>query len=221
VLAAAQSQAGALLKFTPSGNWNRIADVGGFDYQFTADNPGDGQFGTEIDANPYGLLGLPGGTYVADAGSNTLDWVANNGEISIVYRFPVPPVAVFPIDGVPTCVASAGGQLTIADLAGRIWHVSGSTATLVQGQTGNHYTSCAADAAGNVYIVSMWHTPPIPFPNPNTGSIVKVAANGVVSTLSLPAALNFPNGITIGSDGALYVSVGSTSTNGSVVKITP
>jgi hypothetical protein len=127
-----------LLKFTPSGDWKEIADVGGVDYQFTADNPGDGTYGTEIDANPYGVLATPSGTYVADAGSNTLDWVGNNGDVSILNRFTVPPVAVFPTDGVPTCVAPSGNQLTVADLAGRIWRVSGGTLTPVQGQTGNH-----------------------------------------------------------------------------------
>jgi hypothetical protein len=225
VLAAGEVQAGALLKFTPSGTWSKIADVGGVDYQFTADNPGDGVYGTEIDANPYGVFALPGGTYVADAGSNTLDWVDNNGSVSVLNRFTVPTVHVFPTDGVPTCVAPSNNGLIVADLAGRIWRVNGSTMTLIQDQTGNHYTGCAADAAGNVYVVSMWHhtAPQLPFPplHPNTGSIVKVAADSTASTLSLPTTLNFPNGITVSPDGMLYVSVGSTSANGGVVKIAP
>jgi hypothetical protein len=231
VLATARAEAGQLVKVTPSGSWKAMAGVGLFDYNFTAANIGDGSFGFEIDANPYGVLAMPSGTYVADAGANTLDWVDNNGSISVVSRFTVPPVHVFPTDGVPTCVAPYGNGLIVADLAGRIWSVNGSTMTELQAQTGNHYTGCAADAAGNVYIVSMWHTPPIPFPNPMTGSIVKVAADGTISTLSLPTTLNFPNGITVGPDGALFVSVNSVCPataggkcgpgTGGVVKITP
>jgi hypothetical protein len=204
VLATAQTQAGALLKFNPSGNWNKVADVGGFDYQFTADNPGGSTYGTEVDANPYGVLAQPRGAYVADAGSNTLDWVSNNGTVSIVYRFPVPdPEEPFPTDAVPTCVASAGGHLTVADLAGRIWRVNGGFATLISGQNGDHYTGCATDAAGNVYVVSMFHGL---FPNPGTGSIVKVSPTQGVSTLPGTEGMVFPNGITVGPDGALYVS---------------
>ena len=90
VLAAAQTQAGALLRFAPDGSWNNVADVGGFDYQFTLDNPGGSTFGTEIDANPYGVLASSRGTYVADAGANTLDWVSTDGTVSVAYRFPVP-----------------------------------------------------------------------------------------------------------------------------------
>jgi hypothetical protein len=231
VLATARAEAGQLLKATPSGNWKAIAGVGLFDYNFTAANPGGDTYGHEIDANPYGILATPSGTFVADAGANTLDWVDNNGNISVVSRFTVPPMHVFPTDGVPTCVAPYGSGLIVADLAGRIWRVNGSTMTELQAQTGNHYTGCAADSAGNVYIVSMWHTPPIPFPNPMTGSIVKVAADGSISTLSLPTALNFPNGITVGPDGALYVSVNSVCSatgggacgpaTGGLVKITP
>lgn len=235
VLAAARSQAGALLKFTPSGRFTSIANPGAVGYQFTVDNPGGDQYGHEEDANPYGVLGLPGGAYVADAGANTLDWVTANGQVSIVYRFPVPdPAEPFPTDGVPTCVAQSGSHLVVADLAGRIWQVSDGSAAIISDEnaditTNNHYTGCASDAAGNVYVVSMFSGL---FPNPGTGSIVEVAANGDVSTLSGTEGLFFPNKIAVGSDGTLYVSVGSIcttvadpnpcgTTSGGVVKITP
>ena len=59
----------------------------------------------------------------------------------------------------------------------------------------------AAYSAGS--IVSMFSGL---FPNPGTGSIVKVAANGSISTLSTNLPLVFPNGIATGVDGNLYVS---------------
>lgn len=225
VMAAARAQAGALMKFTPSGASEQIANVGAHDYQFTVDNPGGSTFGSELDTNPYGLLAAPGGTYVADAGANTLDWVSNDGQISVVHRFPVPhPAEPFPSDAVPTCVARAGGHLVVADLAGRIWKVTGSNAALISGPTGdsytggNHFTGCVGDGAGNVYVVSMFNGL---FPAPNvaqTGSVVKVTSSGDVSTVA--GGLVFPNGITAGPDGALYVSVGSISNNGGIVRIT-
>lgn len=235
VLAAAQSQAGALIKFTPSGAFKVVANPGKVDYQYTADNPGGDIYGHETDSNPYGLFALPRGTYVADAGANTLDWVANNGKVSIVQRFVVPdPAEPFPTDAVPTCVAPSGHSLIVADLAGRIWRVTGSSADQIAGPTGTsytggpHYTGCAADHAGNVYVVSMFSGL---FPNPGTGSLMKVSPDGTVSPVTGTDALFFPNKIAVGHDGALYVTTGSVCTNvvdpnpcggltGSVIKIT-
>jgi hypothetical protein len=230
VLATARAEAGQLLKVTPSGSWKAFAGVGAFGFDFTANNPGDGEFGTEIDANPYGVLALPSGTFVADAGANTLNWVGNNGDITMVHRFPVPnPPQPFPTDAVPTCIAQGASGLIVGDLAGRIWSVNGSNATLLSGQEAmRHFTGCAADAAGNVYLVSMFAGL---FPNPGTGSVVKLAANSSGSVSTVASNLLFPNGITVGPDGQLYVSVGSVCpatpggacgpATGGVVKITP
>ena len=209
VVAAAKAQLGHLLQVSASGSWRAIAGVGTFDLDYTAANPGGDVFGQEIDSNPYGVLALPGGTFVADAGSNTLDWVGNNGGISIVNRFPVPnPPEPFPSDAVPTCVAQGAGGLTVGDLAGRIWQQHAGTWQLVSPQVGmQHFTGCAADSAGNVYLVSMFSGL---FPGPDvafTGSVVKLAANGSISTVA--AGLMFPNGIAVGPDGGLYVSTGS------------
>jgi hypothetical protein len=226
VLATARAQAGQLLNFRANGKFKAIAGVGAYDFQWTIDH--HSIYGGEIDANPYGVLAQPGGTYVADAGSNTLDWVGNNGDISVLERFADPnPPEPFPADAVPTCIAaSSDGQLYVGDLAGRIWAVDGVSdeqgnhagdhanhdrgnlrgpARLVSGQSGNHYTGCAADGSGNVYFVSMFAGL---FPNPGTGSIVKLTAGGTVSTLAT-GPLVFPNGITVGRDGVLYVSVNS------------
>jgi hypothetical protein len=226
VLATARAQAGQLLNVRASGKWTTIAGVGAYDYQWTVDH--HSIYGGETDANPYGVLALPDGTYVADAGSNTLDWVGNDGDISVLDHFPNPnPPEPFPADAVPTCIAaSSDGQLYVGDLAGRIWAVDGGSdeqdnqagddanhdgnsprepARLVSGQSGNHYTGCAADRSGNVYFVSMFAGL---FPNPGTGSIVKLTAGGTVSTLAT-GPLVFPNGITVRRDSALYVSVNS------------
>ena len=53
-------------------------------------------------ANPYGLLPTPRGTFVADAGSNTLDFVGANGSVQLLAGDPLPAPGGFPGDGVPT-----------------------------------------------------------------------------------------------------------------------
>src|SRR5260370_1023421 len=83
--AAAKAPLRSLLKSKPGGQFRSVADVGGFDFNYTltcqtATPPCDPN--TDFpDANPYGVLGLPGKTYVADAGANTLDLVRPNGSV--------------------------------------------------------------------------------------------------------------------------------------------
>jgi hypothetical protein len=205
VLAAARAQLGTLIKATPSGTWKTLAGVGAIDFQWTIEHQGPDQ--VETDANPYGVLGVPAGAYVADAGSNTLDFVSANGATTVLAHFPNPPAGTFfPSDAVPTCVAIAGGTVYVADLSGRLWKVDGSTPTQVPVAPGllRHVTGCTADAAGDLYLVNIFTTP---FPSPGTGSVVKLGADGSASVLASP--LNFPNGIALGPDGGVYVSVNS------------
>src|SRR2546427_6748666 len=91
-LAAAKQQAGALLSVPANGSWRKVAGVGAFDFDFTANIPNQ-----EHDANPYGVLADKNGTYVADAGSNTLNFVSDGGRIKILHYFPFRQ-AEFPTD---------------------------------------------------------------------------------------------------------------------------
>lgn len=85
-------QFGRLLQASQSGHWKPVADVGDFDYTWVGENANQpwapkGQF---PDANPYAVLSLPGHQYVADAGSNTIDEVTENGSVRIIAFVPNP-----------------------------------------------------------------------------------------------------------------------------------
>ena len=111
-------------KATPSGSWKVVGGPGAVDYAWTLTH---NQLSTAPpNANPYGLLSLPQGTFVADAGSNTLDFVGPNGSVQLLAGDPLPPPGGFPGDGVPTCVARAGGTTYVADLSGRVLKWSGT-----------------------------------------------------------------------------------------------
>jgi hypothetical protein len=126
VPAAAKNQFGRLLKVTPSGQWKAVNDVGDYDYLWTGENKDQpwapaGQF---PDANPYGLLALPGRQFVIDAGANTLTEVRAKGSVRIVAYFPdpllpLPNGTLVPVsDAVPTCVAQGpDGYLYVGTLA--------------------------------------------------------------------------------------------------------
>ena len=65
VLAAAQAEAGRLIQVTPGGTWRPVADVGGQDYAYTVQNPGQVDPTAGVDANPFGVLAVPDGAWVA------------------------------------------------------------------------------------------------------------------------------------------------------------
>jgi hypothetical protein len=196
---AAKKQAGALLSVKANGSWRKVAGVGAFGFDYTADIPNQ-----EHDSNPYGVLAINGGSYVADAGANTLEFVNNGGRISVLNYFPFRQNA-FPTDEVPTCIAKTEDGLWLATLAGHLYHVHGRSATLVANSDIMHVTGCTADEQGNAYFVNMW-TPPGP-PQPFTGDIVKVDSEGTSSVIA--SGLNFPNMDVVGPDGNLYFSADS------------
>jgi len=197
---AAKNEAGALLSVRSNGSWRKVAGVGAFGFDYTADIPNQ-----EHDSNPYGVLAVSGGSYVADAGSNTLNFVSNGGHISVLHYFPFRQDA-FPSDEVPTCIAKADDGLWLATLSGHLYRVHGRSATLVANSDIKHVTGCTADRSDNVYFVNMWSTPGPP--SPFSGNIVKLDAEDGTSSV-IAGGLNFPNMDAVGPDGNLYFSADS------------
>ncbi|HET7572446.1 MAG TPA: ScyD/ScyE family protein [Gaiellaceae bacterium] len=227
VLAAAKAQAGKLVRFTPGGTWTPVADVGVHDIGVMERFPGlaGPDVGPGPNSNPYGVLALPTGAWVADSGSDLLDWIPDSGDIDVAGVVPPPPPGGFPADGVPTCLALVDGNLYAGDLAGRVWTrpTRGGSLTPIEVPVNDasgkallhHVTGCAADEDGNLYFVDMWGTPGPPIPAgpesaAGTGSVVELAHGGAASVLA--TGLDFPNGIAVAKDGSVYVSVGSTCT---------
>ena len=199
-LAAARAEAGHLISVNAGGKWRSVASVGSFDYNWTAGKPPQ-----EHDANPYGVLAAEGGAYVADAGSNTLDFVSNGGAITVLNHFPFQQNG-FPSDEVPTCVARSHDDLWVASLSGHLYRVRGGTATLVANPLLQHVTGCTAGEDGSLFLVNMWTNPAIP--TPGSGNVVRF--NPEKGTSSIVAdGLNFPNMITMGHNHSLYVSADS------------
>jgi hypothetical protein len=86
---------GRLVRFMPDGRWSFVADIAAFETAYNPDGrvdfercpPGDPGPCPYLDSNPYGLLAVPGGQLVTDAGANVLFHVDANGDLSVVALF--------------------------------------------------------------------------------------------------------------------------------------
>jgi glucose/arabinose dehydrogenase len=221
-----EAPAGHLLKVNVSGEWRDVANVGDYNYAWSVAHqdlaPNDFKPG---DSNPYGVLAVPGGVYVADAGTNTLNFVKSNGDISILAYFPNNQIA----DATPTCVAQGpDGALYVGTLAFVDSIVGGAKATVYRVDlsqvnpndlstiltvatpwaTGLYpITGCAFGPDGSFYASQFFTSfggPGLPFKN---GDVVRIPFETPAVHISLTGgSLLVPGGVAVGPDGAVYVS---------------
>jgi hypothetical protein len=214
VKSAALGQSGHLISVSDNGSWRSVASVGAFDFDHFADHIAENPL-QKHEANPFGVLAIDNGAFVADAAAGDLDFVSNSGQVKLVHYFHFnPPSGAFPSDEVPTCIVRARGHVFMGDLNGRLFRLDGTTPTQIpvvgSGRTAllHHITGCgtAREDDGVIYLVNMWTTDGSP--TPNTGSVVGYNVDTGRAS-SVANALNFPNMVAVGPDQTLYVSANS------------
>jgi hypothetical protein len=203
-LALARAQAGHLISVGADGSLRSVASIGSFGYEWTANKAPQ-----EHDANPYGVLATEDGIYVADAGANTLESVSKRGRITVLNHFGLQYPGGFPSDEVPDCIARTEDALWVGTLAGHLFRIDEDGATRVSVPLLRHVTGCTSDRNGNLYLVNMWNTPGPPGPGSvATGNIIKFKTESGAASI-VTSGLDFPNMVTIGPDGNLYVTADS------------
>ena len=218
------AQFGTVHRFNPGGKFELIADIAAFE---RAENPAGGRF----DSNPFGLLAEPGRQFVTDAGGNSLLEIGNEGTVSLVATFApliAPPGASGPpsSEPVPTEVQRGpDGALYVSTLTGvpfrpgtaAIYRVVPGQAPQVHAGGFSFITDFAWGDDGSLYVLQFASTAGMGGP----GMVIRVApGTGVRSTVV--ATLSTPTGITVGPDGALYVSnKGRLPAQGEVLRIVP
>jgi hypothetical protein len=221
---------GTLIKLEPSGQWHLDANISDFE---DGNNPAGGP----RDSNPFGVLALPEGRYVTDAGGNSLVRVAANGDVSIVATFgpeaiippPAPPAAQT-AEAVPTeVVMGPDGALYVSLLTGvpfangiaKVYRVvPGETPTVFQSNF-RTIIDIAFGPDGSLYVLEHSGTAP-GFGAP--GRITRITPDNVRHVINTGSTLMRPTAIVVDDDGAIYVSnkgAGFAAGAGEVLKIVP
>ena len=190
--------------------WEFAADLGQYELDV---NPDCG----DKDSNPYGVLAVPGGVLVPDAGANALVRMDANGSLSTVAAFSnnttVPgdgcPAAATR-DFVPTSVVvGPDGAYYIGHLNGLpILQNSSSVWRLEEGGSPTPYctgftwiVAMAFEKSGNLYVLQ-YSVGPLA----NSGGLLlRVAPD--CSRTTLVTGLKSPTGLAVDDDGNVYISL--------------
>lgn len=221
---AAGENYGRLTRTNPSRKIKVSADIAGYE----AENNPDGFV---PDSNPYGVLALPSRVVIADAGGNDLIEVAANGKISTLAVFPrvIRPSPPGPpsVQAVPTSVAMGpDGDLYVGQLTGGPFTVGIASVYRVPAKGGTpevayggftNIIDIAFGPDGSLYILEIARNAIPDFGG--GGRLVRIQPDGTQTDIISGMPLFAPGGVTVGKDGAIYVTVGSITTAGAVLKI--
>ncbi len=208
---------GTLVRIPAVGDPVLVADLAAFEEEHDPDEAPAGP-----DSNPFALTFIGSDALVADAGGNTLLRVTAAGTVSVEAVFPstlVDPPPFLPIPGqipmeaVPTGVAVDGGTILVGNLTGfpfvvgaaRVATVSnGIVAPLHTGFTNIVDIAVADD--GTLYVLE-FASNGLLSPDGPQAALIEVRTDGTRKTLLYGSEIPVPTGVTVGSDGMVYLSV--------------
>jgi sugar lactone lactonase YvrE len=181
--------------------------------------------GGEVDSNPVDVLADGGHLVIADAGGNTLLKASRDGAVEALSVFPdrlvddpFAPGEETPMQTVPTGVVKGpDGDLFMSQLTGFPFPVGAANVYRVDPETGEaevfasgftNIMDLAFDKHGTLWVLEIDHDGLFPVVGPeDDGAIHAVSEDGTSEQLELESGtLTHPGGITVGKDGALYVT---------------
>ena len=207
------SRLASLLRISPNGTPRTVADLGAYE----ADTNPDGGL---PDSNPHSAAAVPGGVVIADAGANALLFLAASGELTTLATFPDRAVpfagGTVMAQAVPDAVTvGPDGAYYVGELLGfpfapgesRVYRVEwdGSYEIFADGFTS--IIDVAFDAGGNLYVLEIAEQGLLTAFGTGDfeGALIKVTPDGERTEIA-DGQLFAPGGVTVGRDGALYVT---------------
>ncbi|MDQ7905457.1 ScyD/ScyE family protein [Phytohabitans sp. ZYX-F-186] len=196
-----------------------IADLNAYEAR---KNPDQGDPGSAVDSNPYGILATPFGAFATDAGGNDLLRVGKRGKVSTVATFPArlvtaPPIPdlppQIPMQAVPTSVTwGPDGALYVGELTGfpfqkgaaRVWRIVPGKAPTVYATGFTNIVDLAFDRRGRLLVLQI-SKEGLLAGDPN-GALIRVDKRGGERTELAAGRLTAPGGVVVGGDGAIYVT---------------
>jgi len=210
-----------VFKVGKNGSWTLIANLSAFQAAHPVAQPDDEDF--EPDGTWYSMTSAGGALYPMDSNHGELDKVTTSGHISRVVDISaqlghVVPTAILPLGqkrkhhGHGWSHHKSAPRFVIANLGvfgpedgttpnESVWTIN-ATGHLTQKATGFEQVLGLAFRGHSLYALEMSTTPG--GPTPGSGAIVQVGSSGPVKTVV--SGLIFPTGMTVGKDGAFYVS---------------
>ena len=210
-----------VIKVGPHGTWKLIANLSAFQKAHPVAHPDPADF--EPDGTWYSMIAIGRALYPMDSNHGELDRVTQSGRISRVIDISASQGHV-----VPTALVHHGstyianlGVFDPSDRAGdeHVWQLT-SHHTLKIRASGVEKVLGLAFRHGQLYALEM--STSAGGPTPGTGAIVRVSAHGPAQTVV--SGLMFPTGMTVGPDGAFYVSnqgFGFGAGQGQILRIQP
>ena len=203
----------AVVRINPGHPPTMIADLGAFQRSHPVAHPTDpinGDF--EPDGTWYSMIALRGDLYAVEPNHGELDKITTNGTITRVIDISASQGHV-----VPTVVINHG-VFYVSNLdqfdpdqlnTQSVFHITPSGNIKVVSTGFSKVLGVAFDGRARLYVLETSYSVNSPGPVMATGRLIRVLPNGEQQVLidSTPDdPLFFPTGLTIGPDGALYIS---------------
>ena len=214
----------AVLKVNKDGTTSVVADLSAFIKAHPVANPNPDDF--EPDGTWYSLIAVHDTLYTIEPNHGEIDSISTGGHVRRV-------ADISNVQGhiVPTAVAFDGHDFLVGNLdtfpikddSSKILKITPGGAITTVYMNLSDILGLVVDAKGRIYVLE--NTTQNPFPTPFTAMVLRVDGKNTYTDIAdgFTSPLALPTGMTIGPDGALYVSnwgFGLGAGGGQVLRVT-